>query len=73
MTITYLNMASIQTDENANEVVKILSGAGYQTISVNYREIRIGWKHLSKQDLQTIRHELESNGYELNSVCQLHG
>ena len=63
-------MASIHTDESADEVVKILSDAGYQTIALTNREIKIGWRHLSKEDLQTIRHKLQSSGYELNSVCQ---
>lgn len=63
-------MGSISTGENADEVEKILCNAGYQTISVKGREVRIGWRHLSKEDLQTIRQTLKSNGYEVHSVCQ---
>lgn len=70
MTITYLNMATIRTNESADEVVRILNESGYHTITVNGGEIKLGWKHLTKEDLQRIRQERESNGHELNSVCQ---
>ena len=70
MTITYLNIESIHMNKSADEVVKIFSDAGYQAIAVNGDEIKIGWKHLTKEDLQKIRQELELNGHELNSVFQ---
>lgn len=70
MTTTYLNVANMSDEKSVEVVKKLLCDAGYKVITIRESEIKLGWNHLTSEDVRKIRRHLETQGFDLQSVCQ---
>lgn len=70
MTTTYLFIKNMVGKICMEVVGKILREAGYNPISIQLEEVKIGWNFLSKDELKRLKEKLLTKGFEIIGICQ---